>query len=285
MKPCVFIQTNAKQIAGAIVAAHALKRNSPNADKFDVKIVKHEDYSYFQEMEGRPYLRDRIHRQWQNDDLQSFTLTRFMPPELMGYKGKAVMACRPKNPLKEREGQLASSVMLLDCSKLKHWNVKQQFLDMFDDKIDYMDWISLKLEPRETIGILEPEWNHYDTLNAKTKMIHNTKRRTQPWKSGLPVDFMTPERNRKHPLVGWVWRWRRRIFGPYAFLGRYKSHPDKRQEDLFFSLLRECLENGSITEGMIKHEMRANHVRHDALEVIRKVPDLSEVMPRIKSAA
>jgi hypothetical protein len=195
------------------------------------------------------------------------------------------MACRPKNPLKEREGQLASSVMLLDCSKLKHWKVKQQFEDMFDDKLDYMDWISLKLEPRDTIGILEPEWNHYDTLNAKTKMIHNTKRRTQPWKSGLPVDFMTPERNRKHPLIGWLWRWRRRIFGPYAFLGRYKTHPDKRQEDLFFSLLRECLENGSITEDMIKHEMRANHVRHDALEVIRNVPELSEVMPRIKSAA
>ena len=35
---------------------------------------------------------------------------------------------------------------------------------MFEYKRDYMDWISLKLEPRVTIGLFEPEWNDFDRL-------------------------------------------------------------------------------------------------------------------------
>ena len=37
------------------------------------------------------YLRDGEKRRWLNNDLQSFTPLRFMPPELMGYKGRAVV--------------------------------------------------------------------------------------------------------------------------------------------------------------------------------------------------
>ncbi len=310
MKPCVFIQTNHKQIAGAIVAEHALKRNSRHADEFDVRIVHHKDYQFFLEKEGKPYLRDGIFRKWQNNDLQSFTLTRFMPPELMGYQGravcidpdvfavtdvwelltldmegKAIMATRPKSGLKEKEGQLATSVLLLDCAKLEHWKVEDQFDAMLDGRIDCMDWISLKLEPRETIGILESSWNHFDTLNSEPKMIHNTKRRTQPWKAGLPIDFHTPERNRRHPFSGWLWRMRRRIFGPYAFLGKYQPHPDKRQEQFFFGLVKECVENGSLTEDMIRQQMRYNHVRHDAVDVLKNTPDLNLLMAELGQAA
>jgi len=32
-----------------------------------------------------------VKRPWFNDDLQSFTPTRFMPPELMAYQGRAVV--------------------------------------------------------------------------------------------------------------------------------------------------------------------------------------------------
>ncbi len=310
MKPCVFIQTNHMQIAGAIVAEHALKRNSRHGDEFDIRIVHHKDYPFFLDKEGMPFLRDGVYRKWQNNDLQSFTLTRFMPPELMGYQGravcidpdvfavadvwellsrdmegKAIMATKPKSRLKEKEGQLATSVLLLDCAKLKHWKVEDQFDAMFDGRIDYMDWISLKLEPRDTIGILDSSWNHFDILNSETKMIHNTKRRTQPWKAGLPIDFHTPERNRRHPFSGWLWRMRRRIFGPYAFLGKYQPHPDKRQEQFFFGLVKECIENGSLTEAMIKEQMRNNHVRHDAVEVLKKTPDLNLLMAELGRAA
>ncbi len=43
-------------------------------------------------------------------------------------------------------------------------------------------------------------------------------------------------------------RARRKLFGEYAFLGNYKQHPDKNQENFFFGLLKECLEQGKITK-------------------------------------
>ncbi len=68
MKACVFIQTNHKQITGALVAQHALRRYSRNNDKFDVQIIDSRDYPFFAEHEGQEYLRDGVKRVWLNDD-------------------------------------------------------------------------------------------------------------------------------------------------------------------------------------------------------------------------
>ena len=47
MKASVFIQTNHKQITGALVAEYALRRYSQNNDKFDVRIIDSRDYPFF----------------------------------------------------------------------------------------------------------------------------------------------------------------------------------------------------------------------------------------------
>jgi hypothetical protein len=106
-------------------------------------------------------------------------------------------------------------------------------------------------------------------------MLHNTRRMTQPWKAGLPIDFTPADTFWPFPPVGWAMRWRRRLLGDYALLGRYKPHPDPNQESFFFGLLRECLETGIVTEEMIRAEMRDNHVRHDALELLARTPPLA----------
>lgn len=300
MHYCVFIHTNHKQWIGALVAQYALRRNSKNNEKFDVRIIHHGDYPFLQAREGQLYLRDGIRRPWHNDDLQSFTPLRFMPPELMGYSGRALVIdpdifavgdiwellsrdmqgkailCRPRAGAKGLTGCLASSVMLLDCAKLGRWRCEAQFNELFEFKRDYIDWICLKLEPRETIGLFENEWNDFDRLTEQTKLLHNTRRKTQPWKTGLPVDFTPPEKFRLLPVIGWILRARRRLFGDYAFLGHYRRHPDPNQERFFFGLLRECLERGLLTEELLRDEMRRNHVRHDALEVIERTPPLAE---------
>ena len=69
-------------------------------------------------------------------------------------------------------------------------------------------------------------------------------------------------------------RWRRERFGDYALLGRYVRHPDRNQERFFFGLLRECLERGIVSEALLREEMRRNHVRHDAFEVLDRTPPL-----------
>jgi len=299
MDNCVFIQTNHKQITGAIVAQHALRRYSTHNDRFDVRIIEKKDYPWFDAREGQTYLRDGVKRVWLNDDLQSFTLTRFMPPELMGFQGRAVVIdpdvfacadvwellsrdmqgkavmCRPRSGTKGLIDKcLATSVMLLDCAKLQHWKVEERFDRMFDFTFDYMDWICLKSEPPGTVGLLEHEWNDFDKLTPATKMLHTTRRRTQPWKTGLPVDFRIAERFRLFPPAAWLMKARRHLFGEYGLMGHYRKHPDVNQQNFFFGLLKECLDNGMVTESFLREEMRLNHVRHDAIEVLKNTPDL-----------
>ena len=289
----IFIQTNDKQSIGAIVSAYSMKRSSKHADKFDVTIIRQEDHGFFHDREGQSYRRHGVERVWHNDDLQSFTLVRFLPPELMGYRGRALVVdpdvfavadvwellsrdmqgkailCRGS---KFKNGAFATSVMLLDCAKLTHWNVKRGFDELFEGKRDYHDWISLLREPRDTIGSFEDEWNDFDRLTPRTKMLHNTRRRTQPWKTGLPVDYTPTE---FVPVIGWIMRMRRKIFGDHGLLGRYARHPDRRQEEFFFTLLQECLAKGLIEEATIRDAMKRNFIRHDALDVVAQVPRLA----------
>ncbi len=296
---CVFVHTNHKQWIGALVAQYSMKRNSLHPDKFDVRIIHHKDYPFFREMEGKPFLRDGVERIWRNDDLQSFTPLRFMPPELMNYRGRAVVVdpdifavgdvwellsrdmggkailCRPRSgPKWWLDRCYASSVMLLDNAKLTHWNCERQFRAMFDFELDYMDWIGLRQEPKDSIGLFEPEWNDFDKLTPATKLLHNTRRLTQPWKTGLPIDWTPADRFRLFPPIGWLMRARRRLLGDHALLGRYVRHPDRNQERFFFGLLKECLEKGIVTEDLLREEMAKNHIRHDALEVLDRTPPL-----------
>jgi len=295
----VFIQTNHKQRIGAMVAEHALRRYSRHNDRFTITLMDSRDYPYFQAREGQAYLRDGVHWQWLNDDLQSFTPTRFLPPELMGFSGRAVVIdpdvfaaadiwellaremegrsilCRMRSgPKGAIDKCFASSVMLLDCAKLTHWNVERQFNAMFDDELDYHTWVCLKGEDPDRIGFFEPEWNDFDRFTTRTKMLHTTRRRTQPWKTGLPVDWRLSEKFRLFPPIGWLMRARRKLFGDYGLLGHYWRHPDANQSWFFFALLKECVERGKITESMLREEMAANHLRHDALEVLEATPDL-----------
>jgi hypothetical protein len=296
-RPHIFIQTNAKQEIGAIVSAHSMKRNSAHADKFDVSIMLKEDFPYFQAREGQNYMRHGGKRLWLNEDLQSFTITRFLPPQLMGYEGRALVVdpdvfavadvwellnrdmqgkaimCRGS---KFKNGAFATSVMLLECSKLKHWDVEKGFNELFEGKRDYHNWMSLLMEGRETIGTFENEWNDFDKLTPATRMVHNTHRRTQPWKTGLRVDYTPTE---FVPVIGQIMKLRRILFGEHAFLGKYHKHPDANQENLFFGLLKECLEQGKVTEAKLKESMAKNYVRHDAMDVMARVPKLKVVTP------
>lgn len=298
MANTVFIHTNDQQMVGAIVGRHSLKRMAANPDAFSVEILRREDFPVFEKFEGRKFLRAGGWRTWRNDDLQSFTPLRFMPPEAMSYEGRAVVIdpdifavgdigalferdmggksvlARRRAGHNGRADYMATSCMLMDCAKLTHWKMETQFEAMFEGKLDYEDWIILAAEPKGTVGELEEVWNHFDRLTPETRLLHNTKRRTQPWKTGLPIDFTNrvPLIGKYLPNAGW------------RMPGRYKQHPDPRQENLFFAYLRECLDAGEISESDIRGEMKANHVRHDALERLRAAPEVGKVLGEVAAA-
>ena len=278
MKPTVFIQANARQMLGAKISALSYRKASARPDSFNVRIIDVAEYPRLMAT-GQSILRGGHVRAWDPDDLQSFTPLRFAPPSMMGWNGKAVVTdpdcfgvgdiaelfdrdmagkaimAVPRPGHNKRNDYVATSVMLLDCAQLKHWNIDQDLDELFAQKFDYIDWIELKREDPATIGFLEPEWNDFDRLTARTKILHTTKRRTQPWKAGLPIDYTLRER------------------GPFDFLRRFKRktyepHPDPNQEALVYSLLADLVDRGDVTKPQLVAEMAANHVRHDSLDLI-----------------
>ncbi|MFO1039134.1 MAG: hypothetical protein U1E45_20005 [Geminicoccaceae bacterium] len=303
MKPRVFIHTNNRQMVGALLSAHSFRSRSRHADKFDVEIINHADQPFFARHDGQLYLRGGNKIPWRNDDLQSFTPLRFMPPEVMGYEGKALVVdpdvfavgdvwellsrdmagkaivCRVHTGVKRTvRGTYASSVMLLDCAKLRHWKAAEQFDALFDFTRDYTTWMGLGYEDSATIGEMETFWNDFDHLGPETRLLHNTRRMTQPWKTGLHVDFLPVERFPLFPPFGWLMRARRQLFGDYALLGKYKRHPDQRQEALFWALLRDTVEAGEIDEAFLRQEMAQGHLRADALEQLPRARTVDAVL-------
>ncbi len=301
MSRCVFVHTNERQWLGALVAEYSFKRNSANPDRFEVRFIHTRDHEFLQAKEGESFLRGGTTRVWRMDDLQSFTPLRFLPPQLMGFEGRAVVTDpdvfavgdinelldrdmqgfavmgRHRSGKAEKQSQVATSVMLLDCARLSHWDVERDFDDLFQHKKDYKEWMVLAYEDPANIGYIEDCWNDFDHLDGNTRLLHNTKRRTQPWKTGLPVDYTPADKFKDKPLLASLNRLRARVFGEYGLLGRYHEHPDNAQEQLFFGLLRECLDCGHVSEQLVRDEMAKNHVRHDAFEVLDRTPPLERI--------
>ena len=280
MRDTVFIQANARQMLGARIAAYSFKRNSRRPHHFDLRIMTLEDFPRLKR-KGQSILRGGHVRPWDPEDLQSFSPLRFAPPTMMGFsgravvtdpdcfalgdvadlfdrdmKGKAVMAV-PRPGHGGDPDYIATSMMLLDNGKLRHWNFDRQLDDLFAHRFDYLDWVALKREQRSTIGLLEPGWNSFDRLDDDTEILHTTKRRTQPWKTGLLVDYTLRES------------------GPFDTLRRllhrrYQPHPDPNQEALVYSLLAEMLDRRVMTKQELIAEMAADHIRHDSLELIER---------------
>ena len=278
MRNMVFVQANDRQLLGAKISAYSYRRNSRSPERFDVQIMRIEDFPRLTRT-GQSILRGGHIRDWDPDDLQSFTPLRFAPPSLMEFQGRAVVTdpdcfgvgdvaelferdmggkaimAVPRPGHNKQADYVATSVMLLDCAKLKHWDFDQELDGLFGKSIDYVDWIELKREDRSTIGFLEPEWNSFDKLAPDTRILHTTKRRTQPWKTGLPVDYTLRETG---PLDLLRRMWSR----------RYQQHPDRNQEAFIYALLAEMVDEGVVTKDELVREMAANHIRHDSLELV-----------------
>jgi hypothetical protein len=293
-KPTAVIHTNDRQMVAALVSAHSLKSRSKTPDLFDVHLLR---------LEETPHLYKRHNQQftwwdgqrpsvWRRHDLQSFAPLRRMVPALFGFQGRALVIdpdifaigdvyellsrdmgdktilCRQKSEWREGRRLFSSAVMLLDCSKLRHWQWERDIDDLFSGRLKMGPWLSLLDQPPEQIGLFEEEWNHHDTLNESTKLLHNTQISTQPWKTGLRADYHDYAPRHGAWLEGVKGMIRRMLSGEEDNTVRCQPHPDPRQEQLFFALLRECLEQGSITKRFLRRAIRRNHLREDAFALL-----------------
>lgn len=84
---------------------------------------------------------------------------------------------------------LHTSVMVLDCAKLQHWDGDTMFHNVVPNKskknpgqIHYRDFMNLVWEDRASIKALDPGWNHFNIINQNTKLVHFSHVNSQPWK-------------------------------------------------------------------------------------------------------
>jgi len=284
MERAVFIQANKKQLLGAKIAKFAMETHGgAKKHSIPVHIMNVEEYPWYMEHVGETYARGPEVRTHTPKDLQFFTLSRFHPPKEMSYSGRAVVidpdifACADIENLFTLLPQEAAigackkkdawdtSVMLLNCEKLKHWDAQKLIENLVGGKDNYRTWMQLQEE--ENVIEIPRTWNHLDTLTDETCMLHTTTRLTQPWKTGLPIDFTpgTPPKLfgiiPREPILKLRGKW------PTHYL----SHPDKNIESFILTLIKEALEANAITLEEIEEEIAAKNIREDMLTAIEKV--------------
>lgn len=299
-KPTVFIHTNDQQIVGAYTAMYSMKKASAHPEAFDVKLIRLEETPHLLKRQGQHYLRKGKNAVWLNEDLQSFSPLRRMVPQLMNFQGRAVVTdpdvfaigdiydlltmdmhgkatlCRNVSEGYKSNGHkfYASSVMLLDCAKLLHWRWDEDIDRMFACELDYGPWMGLHTEDPVTIGEISEDWNSFDKLTPSTKLLHTTERLTQPWKTGLPIDFdqTTKPRSQQSALGLWKRIARKVSLGNWgetlAEAPRYQSHPDPAQEKLFFILLKGAVEEGYLDRELLWDSIQKKNVRPDAPQIL-----------------
>ncbi|MBX4200288.1 hypothetical protein KW790_02410 [Candidatus Parcubacteria bacterium] len=275
MQQKVFIHTNNKQRIGAKLAKFAIERRLPKGSPIRVEILNVDERPEFKRFAGKKYRRAGKQLTYDPNDLQSFTLSRFMPPELMNYQGRSIVidpdifAIRDLTPLMEldlgdapvaacaKKDAWDTSVMVMDNEKLIHWKMTDFLSALEKEQVDYSEIMQLKIEP--VVKELPREWNSLDKLTPETKMLHTTNRITQPWSTGLPIDFTI---NPLPKFFGIIPREPiHKLLGKYPT--HYKSHPDKNIEIFFFVLVKDALAAGAITPSEIEEEIKNKRMRSD----------------------
>jgi len=312
MRPTLFIHANDAQLLGGKVAAWSFKAASRTPDAFDVRWLRVEETPALVAREGQEFRRKGRTATWHNRDLQSFTPLRFAPPQALGFEGRAIVVdpdvfalgdvmelfaremggkallCRWCESYLGSKPFWATSVLVLDCARLRHWRFDAEVDALFHGEFDYGDWIALRREPQESIGRLEEAWNQFDALEPSTRLLHMTERSTQPWKTGLPVDFDTMYHGKdgKRPppqlvgaaparptLLGRLARGLGLSRAPRPETPRYLQNPDPEQERLFFTLLRGALRDGVVTERDLDEAIERDFLRHDARALLAALPE------------
>ena len=285
----IFIFCNRALSLAALVSRYSILRNTKHAAEFEIELLNEQHFELLKIFQDSHILwGGRLHR-WRYDSDLSFTLLRLIPPQLMNYQGRAAvveadtlvlddiyelltkdmgdfdgLTC-PIEVVNPKFVSHQASVMLLDCSKVR-WDLKALFEGLVRREYDYLDLMRLKLE--RNFGSFEKEWNHFDTPNDKTKLLHYTNPLTRPWLTGV-------RRGKKY----------RRVFNPRPIrrVSRllrlpdklrgletmyYEENPYPQQRDLWFRYLKECLDSGVITEDFLRKEMQERRLRKDVFEIL-----------------
>lgn len=187
----IFIGASKSEAIPAKVLAYSIKKHASSSVR-----------CRFLSEETRPY---KLPRAKENQPRTPFSFQRFLIPELMNYKGKAIyldsdmlvlediaklwrmpfdwadLLCT--NAFSPAQKAVQYSVMLLDCEKLT-WNIDNLVKALDDGLLGYEALVHKMAAAKNPAARIPPTWNFLDNYQGgSTALIHYTDMRKQPWLS------------------------------------------------------------------------------------------------------
>jgi hypothetical protein len=260
----VLIQSNKFQKIAAEVARYSFIKQGIS----DVEIINLEEHDILVKNFGKKYLRNGKLTTFDNNDLQSFTLLRFIPTKLQINDFCLIVdpdIFAIKNPMSEINkildnktdiyctkinGKLRTEVMILNL-KNNIWHFDSLIDDLFSKRIDYSDLINLKFLNDKKIKIIDNKFNDHDKINENTILLHTSNRLTQPWKEGLEINFKN-----HYSKIYIIKNYIRFIIGKKydekIISNKFLRHPDENIIKIVKNLFEEAYKNNFININKIK---------------------------------
>ncbi len=269
----IYIQSNKFQNIAANVAKYSFERFG-----HDVKIISVEENELLVKYLNKKILRNGKLSTYKND-LQSFTLLRFLAPELDENK-ELILVIDPdifaiKDPIEilnyhNENSDISctfydniprSEMMLIDTKKIK-WNFEKITKDIFDLKMDYSYLMKLSFDHNLKINKISKRFNSHDIIHEDTILLHTTNRITQPWKINLKVDF---DRNYKksYLIKENLKRILKKKYDQFALSNKYILHENTLVVKSIQNLFKDAYSSNSITREMIKTSLANDYISEE----------------------
>ena len=280
----IYICTNKFQKLAAKVAAYSFSQIGYN----DIEILELEKNEFLKSKINLTYLRNGKLTKFE-DDLQSFTLLRFLPFTLDNNKkcliiDPDVFALQdPKNKIDkifdEENFQIActkiddkfrSEVMFLKNINI-NWSFEDIINDLFNHKIDYKELINLTSKKYfSNIFTLPIFFNHHDNIYNDTLFLHTSKRITQPWKEGLRIDFQKKNLSKFYKFKQILKKILNMKYDMTGISNFYIEHPNKNVSERILYLFKKSLISGSINKLELMNALENKYVSKIFIEKIEK---------------
>tara|TARA_B100000941_G_scaffold288327_1_gene265011 strand:- start:624 stop:1454 length:831 start_codon:yes stop_codon:yes gene_type:complete len=274
----VFIQSNKFQSIAAKVAKYSFERFGCNAE-----IISVEKNEILKGKLNNKMLRNQKITKYKND-LQSFTLLRFLAPSL-DRQNKLILVIDPdifalKNPkdlfneIENEEYDIActfynglprSEMMLINTKKI-NWNFKTIIEKLFNYDLDYADLMNLSFHKELKVKNINKKYNSHDIIEADTVLLHTTNRLTQPWKEGLKINFEKNNFSKYYKFKQYLKKLLKKEYDKDILYKSFQTHPDKNVISVIKNLFNEAKKNNYIKDLDIKIEIEKNNISEKIFE-------------------
>ena len=285
----IFIQSNPQQELAAKVSSFSFSKYGFK----NVEILKLHEIDSLRDKFGKKYLRNGSMTKFDPNDLQSFTLLRFIPPKihndfclvidpdvfLVNDPTSELLKCLNNNNFKmfctNKDGKMKSEVCLINCKKFDLWDFDKLIDEMFLGKVDYQDVINFNFLGAGKIGSLNENFNVWDNLNDRTIFLHTTNRITQPWKQGLKVDFKF-HTSRYNYFKNFLRKVLGLKYNKKLFQKKYIEHPNLEVRNFVKKIFKDAIDSNYLSINDIEHSIKNSYISKIFFDDLRSKNNLND---------